>query len=190
MSRLLSWAFVAVVGAYPLLVYFSLGHVPPSYMAVVLLLLAGLRLLFLRQTLHQTKGDPLLLLASVLVMAVVGIYALLSRDAQSLRFYPVVMNAAMLLLFAWSLRQPQSLIERFARLFEPDLPEAGVRYTRWVTRVWCLFFLINGSIAMWTALAASWSTWALYNGFIAYVLMAVLLGGEYLVRVRVRRSLS
>jgi uncharacterized membrane protein len=186
MSRLLSWAFVAVVGAYPLFVYFSLGHLSPLILAAVLLALAVLRLLFLR----QAGGDPVLLLASVLVMALVAIHVLLSRDAEGLRYYPVAMNAAMLLLFAWSLGQPQSLIERFARLFEPDLPAEGVRYTRRVTAVWCLFFLINGSIALWTALAASWATWALYNGFIAYLLMATLFAGEYLVRRRVRQSLS
>lgn len=79
------------------------------------------------------------------------------------------------------------MIERFARLHEPDLPESGVRYTRKVTFVWCAFFILNGAAALWTALQASLELWALYNGLIAYVLMGALLGGEFLVRGFVRK---
>ena len=73
-------------------------------------------------------------------------------------------------------------------MLEPDLPEAGVRYTRTVTWVWCGFFAVNAGIALWTALATSLETWALYNGLISYGLMGLLLGGELLVRGPVRRQ--
>ncbi|MFD2438254.1 COG4648 family protein [Modicisalibacter luteus] len=38
------------------------------------------------------------------------------------RAWPVIVNATLLSVFAWSLRQPQSMIERLARRQEPDLP--------------------------------------------------------------------
>jgi uncharacterized membrane protein len=79
------------------------------------------------------------------------------------------------------------MIERFARLSEPELSPAGVRYTRHVTQVWCAFFVVNGAIAAYTAAFASREAWALYNGLIAYVLMGVLFGGERLVRRRLMR---
>ncbi len=47
----------------------------------------------------------------------------------------------MLALFSASLLQKQTLVERLARLQEPELPDSGVRYTRTVTKVWCGFFL-------------------------------------------------
>jgi uncharacterized membrane protein len=48
-------------------------------------------------------------------------------------------------------------------------------------------FVLNGSLALYTAVAADIEVWALYNGVIAYVLMGLLFAGEYLVRRRVRR---
>jgi uncharacterized membrane protein len=79
------------------------------------------------------------------------------------------------------------MIERIARIREPNLPDAAVRYTRIVTEVWCLFFVLN-AVALYTALAADIEVWALYNGVIAYVLMGLLFAGEYLVRRRVQRG--
>lgn len=76
------------------------------------------------------------------------------------------------------------MIERLARLQQPDLPAKGVLYTRRVTQVWCGFFIINGSIAFITAVWASFELWSLYNGLIAYLLMALLFAGEYLIRIR------
>jgi uncharacterized membrane protein len=38
-----------------------------------------------------------------------------------------------------------------------------------------------------TALWASEAVWSLYTGVIAYVLMGLMFGGEYLVRMRFKR---
>jgi uncharacterized membrane protein len=62
-----------------------------------------------------------------------------------------------------------------------------VAYTRRVTQVWCGFFVVNGLLALGTALWASEALWSLYTGVIAYVLMGVLFGVEYLVRLRFKR---
>jgi len=61
-----------------------------------------------------------------------------------------------------------------------------VAYTRRVTQVWCGFFVLNGSVALVTALWASDATWALYNGLISYCLMGCLFAGEWLVRRKVK----
>jgi uncharacterized membrane protein len=104
-----------------------------------------------------------------------------------LKLYPVLVNGALLAAFGYSLVSPPSMVERFARLSEPDLPPAAIGYTRRVTQVWCVFFVFNGAIALGTALWASQDVWALYTGVIAYVLMATLFGVEYLVRLRFKR---
>jgi uncharacterized membrane protein len=59
-----------------------------------------------------------------------------------------------------------------------------------VTQVWCIFFAVNGALALVTALWASAATWSLYNGVIAYLLMGLLFAGEYGVRCHFKRRLN
>jgi uncharacterized membrane protein len=114
-------------------------------------------------------------------------FAIWSNELLTLRFYPAIANAAMLLLFAWSLLSPPSLIERIARIQHPNLPLEGMIYTRRVTQIWCGFFIVNGSLALITTLWGSLEIWSLYNGFIAYLLMGLLFAGEYLVRIKTQK---
>jgi uncharacterized membrane protein len=107
-----------------------------------------------------------------------------------LKLYPALVNAVMLVLFATSLWRGPSVVERLARLRETDFPPAAVAYTRRVTQVWCGFFVVNGLIAAATALWASAAVWALYNGLLSYLAMGALMGGEWLVRRRVRGRIA
>ena len=111
----------------------------------------------------------------------------LSDAAVLLRWYPVLLSLFLLAVFGLSLLRGQPLIERLARLREPELPPRAVRYTRRVTQVWCLFFLGNALTAAGLALWAPLAWWTLYTGVIAYGLMGLLFAGEWLVRQRVRR---
>ena len=79
-----------------------------------------------------------------------------------------------------------SIVERLARLKQPELPASGVRYTRKVTQAWCVFFVVNGAIGLGTALFADLETWTLYNGLIAYLLIGLMAGIEFLIRKRVQ----
>jgi len=123
-----------------------------------------------------------------LTLAALGFCALLVLldEPALLHWYPVLMNAGLWLLFTASLYHGMPLIERIARLREPELPAQAVRYTRTVTKVWALFFLANGLTAAALTLWASRECWLLYNGLIAYVLMGALFAGEWLLRQRVR----
>ena len=172
--RALSWV------AYPLAILFGLQIAEPRYIALVLaaeLLLrrgqAAVRLLASLSRIDRVVLAGLLLLAAATA---------LTNSELLLRLYPAAVNLGMLALFSLSLVFPPSMVERFARLGEPDLPDAAVLYTRCVTQVWCAFFVGNGAAAVYTALYADREAWALYNGFIAYLLMGVLFGGEWLIR--------
>ncbi len=169
----------ALTVAYPLLVWLGMGKVAPAWLALLLVVVAGLRALATRQPIWLVAAGGGLLLAAA---------AAFGNSVLPLKFYPVLVNAVLLAVFAISLRHPPSAIERLARLQEPDLPESGVRYTRRVTQVWCGFFIVNGSIALATVLWGSDAAWALYNGLIAYLLMGLLFAGEWLVRRRVRAA--
>lgn len=167
---------------YPLAIYFGLRLMQPRYVALLL----ALSLLLRRRgdawrLLQGSSGVDRAVLIALLALA--GATALANSELL-LRFYPAAVNAGILLLFGLSLIYPPSMVERFARLSEPDLPPAGVRYTRQVTQIWCVFLVANGAAAVWTALYASRDTWAWYNGCIAYLLMGILFAGEWLFRRR------
>lgn len=170
----------ALTLAYPFAVWLG-GHViEPRLLACGVLAALAVRIF----TVKERGGIKLVIAVAALLLAVL---ALLSNAWLPLKLYPVLVNAGMLALFTYSLRFPPSAIERIARLQEPDLPAHGVAYTRRVTQVWCVFFLLNGSIALATALWMTSDIWALYNGVIAYALMGLLFAGEYAVRLRFKR---
>ncbi len=165
---------------YPLAIWFGQGRVEPRWLAMLLVLAAASRLPAMK-----LSGAARWSAFGALLLAAGAIWA---NALLPLKLYPVLVNAALLVAFALSLASPQSMVERLARLSEPDLPPAGVAYTRTVTKVWCVFFALNGNIALYTALWCSAELWSLYNGVIAYGLMGLLFGAEYLVRLRVKRA--
>ena len=170
------WGLGLLTLSYPVVIYLGLQHFSPRMMALALVALALLR----AGTSRRAGWRAMALLAAGLAVIV-----MVSGHALPLKLYPVLVNVAMLGVFGWTLRHPPSLVERLARLREPDLPPSGVAYTRRVTQVWCLFFVCNGTIAAITAFAASDRIWALYNGAIAYGLIGAMFAGEWLVRRRV-----
>lgn len=167
----------SVTLAYPVVVYLSLGHFEPRWLALLLLAIALVRL---------GLGRTVATWGLVAVASFLALLTWLGNALMPIKLYPVAVNALLLALFAASIVRPPSAIERLARLREPDLPDVAIAYTRKVTLVWCAFFLVNGGIALATALWGTEAQWALYNGAIAYVLMGVIAGAEWVVRRRVR----
>lgn len=162
---------------YPLIVYAGLRHASPRVMAIALVAVALLR----AGTLRGKPAWMAMVAAALLLAAAV----FLSGETLPLKLYPALVNGVMLAVFGWSLLHPPTVVERLARLREPDLPPSGVAYTRRVTIAWCLFFVFNGALALATAWWASDAVWALYNGGIAYLLIGLMFAGEWLVRKRV-----
>ncbi|WP_271104187.1 hypothetical protein [Pseudomonas tohonis] len=179
MNRLIGLLLVLAGLGYPFAVYYGMEHLSPRLFA---LLLGGL---WLARSLSaaQRPGNRWTAVAALGFCLLLG----LVNQADLLRWYPVLMSAVLLGLFGTSLFHGTPLVERMARLREPELPDVAVRYTRRVTAVWAGFFLANGLVAAGLTLWAPLSWWTLYTGFIAYLLMGLLFAGEWLVRQRVRR---
>ncbi|MCF2858949.1 hypothetical protein L1286_15805 [Pseudoalteromonas sp. SMS1] len=168
--------------AYPILVFVGLKHLNFQVLAMVLASVLALKLVLQRKATSKVFNCVL----------GVGISFLVLSSALNLPLgmllYPVVINACLLLVFGASLRWKPCIIERLARLSEPDLPPKGVLYTEKVTKVWCAFFAINMLVSLYTALMTPIEVWTLYNGFIAYIAMGLLFIGEWLVRIKVRQQ--
>jgi len=178
MSRLIGLGLLLAGLLYPFAVYFGMEHFAPWQFG---LLLGGL---WLARVLTDERRPGSLWMA-LSAIAFCGLLALLNSPLL-LRWYPVLISAFMLGLFGLSLKFGPPIVERLARLREPQLPDVAINYTRQVTRVWSLFFLCNGLIAAALTLWAPLNWWMLYTGLISYGLMGLLFAIEWLVRQRVR----
>lgn len=174
--RLLGLALIVV---YPFVVYAGLSRLPAAWVALVIVALAALRLLA-----ETGRGAKLGAAARpFLPVLVLGILAAALDDARFLLAMPVLVNAALLASFAATLRSGSvPAVERFARVRHPELSAEQVAWCRSVTWIWCGFFLANGTASAALAVAAPLSWWTLYNGFLAYLAIGALLGGEAVLR--------
>ena len=166
---------------YPVGVYFGLKVMPPSFFGLVLIVVLALRFGALGQ------GERRLLLP---VLAVFLCYALLAAWMDSERFlmaYPVLVNTSLFLLFGWSLQGGESMMYRFAKARGMKMSPYAPAYLRNLTKVWMLFFIMNGLIAAWTV-TQSMEVWAVYNGLVAYILIGLLIGGEWLFRIHYKKK--
>lgn len=170
---------VLITLLYPLAIWLGQGQVEPRLLAGVLMLAALTRLPMLKVGTFSRWW-----LAGALLLAMLAIW---SNALLPLKLYPVLVSVFMLAVFGYTLIAPPSMVERLARLREPNLPPQAIGYTRRVTQVWCGFFAINGLIALITALWASPAVWSVYNGIISYGAMGLLFGVEYLIRQRFKR---
>ncbi|WP_261817669.1 COG4648 family protein [Vibrio gallicus] len=179
MRALLTALSALILLAYPLAVYFGIERYGLSLVGGVLIAALLLRLLYSSKSRLKELKQLALISASVgITLVALGV---IFRQQGLLTFYPVVVNLCMLMVFANSLRQQQTIVERLARLQDPDLPQSGIDYTRAVTKVWCAFFIINASIALYTCFL-SMAIWTLYNGLISYILAGLLFAIEWIVR--------
>lgn len=131
---------------------------------------------------------PLFLLAASLIF-------LFTDSSLVFRLYPLIVNAAFFVTFLGSLLagKGESIVWTFASRADRKMPYRSTqgavrRYCRKVTGLWCLFFVANFSLALWTVVSGDMGLWTLYNGCIAYILMGVLFGGEFVVRCHVSKK--
>ena len=174
-------ALTGVMLLVPVATALGLRYVGPWPIIILLLGVIAARILLPRAMPVPVAMTACLIAVALAVLAVSSV----SPDLAA-RLYPVFMSVTMLVAFAITLWKPPSMIERFARIVEPDLDARGVVYTRRVTMVWVGFFVLNGLIALWTVVEGDLFWWGLYNGLISYLLAGMLFAVEFVIRQRVR----
>ncbi|MDR3432166.1 MAG: hypothetical protein P4L95_09750 [Rouxiella aceris] len=185
LATVLQAMMVVLVIAYPLAVWLGLNQWGIGILAPILMAVFLLRLLTFRGKLSQfTALGKIIALSGVILAAA----SWLLHETQMLLYYPVAVNTFLLLLFGQSLFFSPPIVERLARLAQPELPAQAVSYTRRVTQVWCIFFMFNGAAALYTCLRGDIALWTLYNGGISYLLIGLLMGIEWIVRKRIQRG--
>lgn len=192
MRKFLKVLFYFVAALYPVLVFTFLVilKIPARLLSLCVIALAAAFFLSFTGSSGAVKGKdgkkkflmnwrPLF--SSVLFLAA-GILCFAFNQKVFLKLYSVAVNATLLIVFGSTLFFKPNIIFRFATLADKSIKgssfEANVeKYCRKVTVVWCIFFIINGSIAAYTALHDFGSemlndrVWSVYNGGISYVIM-------------------
>lgn len=174
--------------ACPALIYLALRVASPRQVASALLLLVLLRVAVVAQAniLEHLRAFRVPLLA----VAGAGVVSLVWNDPLALLATPSLVSFGLLCAFASSLRG-ESVVERLARAQSVPLCDEEVLYCRRVTILWCAFFLGNGALALWLAVAATHAEWALYTGLVSYLLLGTLYASEFVYRQwRFRRYLG
>ena len=141
MKKLTSILLPLVGVLYPFVVYFGMNRVPPPMFALVL----GAIWLIRAPALLKQPGGKLMLGAALAYCALLAF----SGNETLERWYPTLISALLLCAFGLSLVYGPPLIERIARVREPDLPDAAIPYTRKVT------WVCAGSTGYGGALAAT-----------------------------------
>jgi uncharacterized membrane protein len=176
--RLISSLAALVSLLYPILVLIGLKYLPPGTIVVGFAAIVGLRVWLGRR-------GPLDIVLALAVCAALGLLGLDARLA--VLIHPVLVNLGFAVVFGRTLWSPPPMVERIARLAEPDLPPEAAPYLRNVTIAWLCFFILNGLAALWTVVFGTIEQWTFYNGFLAYLLIGAMFGGELILRRRFMR---
>ena len=183
MRTMLKALLILLSALYPFLILWVLcchrEHLPTACLAGIAVLIP-MAVRYLR----GSKWRLAITIAALCILSAVR----LSDDPEYFKLYPILVSAFLQVQFAWSLYHPPSIVEQFARLARrgKELPEHACRYCRNVTKVWVGFFSLNIILSALTAISGSWELWSLYNGCISYILIGLLMGGEWLIRRRVQ----
>lgn len=119
-------------------------------------------------------------------LALIGPAAILlpvHKSAWLFHVTPVAIYLCLAVLFGHTLRPGRvPLITRFAALERDPLPDEIAAYTRRLTWIWTLFFILMAMTATALSLFAPLTIWSLFTNFVSYVLTAALFFGEYVYR--------
>ena len=158
--------------AYPIVVWQGLAQGSPRQVAIVLLAVMTPALLLKARKAPAEARVRGLAAVPATILAVLLAAAILDGSGLIL-MTPVAANAVLLVSFGVTLRKGSvPMIERFARLQEPDLSAPKQTWCRLWTKIWCGFFVANGATAAALARYADLESWAFYNGLLAYAEVA------------------
>jgi uncharacterized membrane protein len=170
-----------VIIAYPFVTHFSVVSHNPLPALGCLMIAAALLIL---------RGSKRILLLFLATVAITGVtYALsqfpVSQQFAALHAPPILIS----LLFAWVFGRTLKpgrvpIVSRVAELYHKELSPELAQYTRQVTVAWTLFFIFLTLETLVLSLVSDLVVWSFFINFFNYILVACMVVGEYLVRIR------
>ena len=169
--------------AYPFVVlFFTNQGIQPRYLSLILIIL-----LIAQLSKNKNMGRGMFVLAGLWLILITVL--IVGNDERILRLYPVAVNLALLGVFGLSIKYPPTVVEKLARLQDKDLHPTAVLSCVVVTKVWCAFFIFNITASKISCFLPM-TIWALYNGFISYIIMGLLFAVEYIVRINYKKVIA
>ena len=163
---------IALSILYPFIVFAALKKgVALRLLVLLLLTVAGISFI---------RNKNVWIFMCVLVL---GLGLIISDNDIFLKLYPVLMNTGICLMFALSLTGTP-LVEKIAKKMGHDLNDEQRAYTRRVTIAWAIFMFCLAIISLATVFLPN-EVWVMFNGLISYILIAIMMGVEFLVRRKV-----
>ena len=191
--------FVILSILYPAVVFSCLVifHVPLKVFSLFVVFIALVYLLLATGgggSLSARLKKNLRLLASAALLLFAGIFCLATGKTLFIKLYPVLMNLIFLFTFGSTLFLSPNICFRFACLAQKNLSKSHIasrveKYCFKVTLIWCAFFSLNGTVALYTVFWKSDKIWSIYNGGISYLLMGILFTVEFIVRMVVNSKM-
>ena len=160
---------------YPYLVYrgieSGMAWVAPAFIAALFLWRA-----FTARTMKTRINQAL-----IAITFLFGAYYIQSITAKAM---PVLIQLMLVAFFGKTLLSGKGppLIERFVLLEFPQSPPYIIEYCRQLTIVWVAFFAFNAIVCSALAIWGDDVWWALFNGVIVYLMIGLLMVGEYTYR--------
>lgn len=158
--------------AYPFAVFFAL-HSDLSVRIIALGLLAVILI-------SLAKNKNLWLCLCGIALATIAAF---SGQKIFLKLYPVLMNLGICTIFTVSLHDVP-VVQKIAEKMHYKMTDDAKQYAQRATMAWAIFMATNTVISFATVFMADW-IWTLYNGFISYCLIGLMMGIEYLIRKKV-----
>ena len=162
--------FGAFVIAYPFVIFYALQqNIAIRFLGLVLLVAAIFSFI-------NNKNKYIFCLSLILVFLIIFF-----NQEIFIKFYPVLMNASVCAIFTLSLKKTPLITQFAQKMCKQPLDNKRLTYTRHATIAWAIFMFINTAISMCTVFLSN-EIWVLYNGFVSYVLIGVVMLIEYIIR--------
>ena len=165
--------------AYPFIVYFAYQRLETRAVGGLLL---GLVALSLALRARGPADEIWRLVRQHLGLVLLIGLSIVTGERFVLLLLPMAVSLYLLGTFSWSLHVGPPIVERFARLADPDLPDFCAPYCRKVTIAWCGFLAANSVCVALLAVIGPFEWWALYTGLVFYLLLGALFAAEFALR--------
>lgn len=165
---------------YPLLVHFGVRAFSPRTAAGLLLVVLCPALVARLWSADKSLLRSLALLPAVVITLLLG--AVVMDSLGFVLLLPAAVNLTFLASFAITLYRGPPMVERFARIIDPDLTAEEQRWCRLWTWLWSSFFAVNAGVALILSQVGALDWWTAYNGVVSYMVVGILFTVEYIAR--------